>query len=485
MIRGVSRLVRALLLIPVIIVAASFVSEASPPPRTAKVIVRADSSLQRVIQNAGYKLSDKDIAGFLREFMDLNEGVRSISRIRKGTVLLLPLSKLEKKQAGKRSAVREPIHQSVRPAAPAEPAVTEQRERVSPPEFAAPGLPRKSVLANIRTVLDELYGGVTTESGGLKFFSVGERSEISFDTSDFPMMVMNGGGVLVVDATGLLPDEIKQIIRSVWPEYTFVSYHDGSDLRKVVENLLVSLGYSVQRDATLIAGGRSKIEYRADFVIVRKGSDLMDGDIMALSIVKPREAEVPSALLRWLGERDIRIIQLHEANERTGGPGAAEVADDRAVSDVRAFIETLAGQLGYAVRRDVPIELSDRREYHYTLHADLSIEAGRRIKVIEFAPMSEPEIGFAHGQGVDIISLNLLEDTGSAAGRLADLLGVIHTDDAARYSPYITPRRSRYRLYLPGLFLRTVRGSFLVTDTELAPDLLREIVDPSVKVITY
>jgi hypothetical protein len=454
---------------------------------TVQIRLSEDASLHSIIQKAGYSLADKDVTAFLSEFSNLNEGLRSISSIRKGTVVRLPLSHLVTV-----SATSPGTQQRRRPA---------PRKRGKHEEHRSPELPRRSAepvllpdqsssrrpqtVQAIRRLVEELYGGVVMEQAGLKYFSVGQRSEISFDATSFPMMVLRNGVVLVLDPSGALPSEVRQIIRLVWPEYVFVSYKDGQNLRTVIDSLLVSLGYVVRRDRTIIAGGSSQIEYRADFVIFRKDDDLLSGDITVVTIISPYEREVPESLVQWFRTRDIRLIQLGNEEQRPAGAERAEVTDVRGGTDSRVFIEKITSRIGYPLSHDTVLNLSDRKEFSYNLRADISFDAGPRTKVIEFTDLSDQEIAYARKRGIDIVCMDPREDDRAVLGKLIDLLGVFHTDDPDAHAAYITPRNAKYRLSLPGVYLKTRQGTFFITDTELGAGLLRDIVDPGLRVITY
>ena len=70
------------------------------------VRLKSDISLYELITKSGYNIADEDVAAFLAEFTRLNEDIKSISSIKKGTTIKLPLQKLKK--AGKVSPLSGP-----------------------------------------------------------------------------------------------------------------------------------------------------------------------------------------------------------------------------------------------------------------------------------------------------------------------------------------------------------------------------------------
>ncbi len=455
--------------------------------QTIRVLLKEDSSLNSIIQKAGYSLADRDVAAFLAEFTRLNEGLRSISSIRQGTEVKLPLSflvKLSETQSGTRKKRRVPQPKRGGAGIPGFSGLPRTRPEpaVSPDQSSER---RSQTVRAIRSLVEQLSGRAVMEPGGLKYFAVGQRTEISFDTTSFPMMALSNGAVLVLDPSGALPDEVREIIRLVWPEYVFVSYREGQDLRTVIDRLLVSLGYVVRRDRTLIAGGDSSIQYRADFVIFRKEDDLLEGEIMVVTVIGPHERAVPESLVRWFGSRDIRLIQLDEAGPLPAASGRAEVMDAGGSADSSRLVEKIVSALGYTFKRDAVLSLSDRKDFTYKLRADISIAAGARAKVIEFAELSAQEIAYARKRGVDVVCVDFRDDDRAVLRKLVDLLGLPHTDSPDASAPVITPRNTRYRLILPGVYLKTRQGAFFITDTGLDAALLRDVVDPAITVITY
>lgn len=455
--------------------------------RNLQVRLSEDTSLHQLIQKNGYALADKDVAAFLAEFSKLNEGLRSISSIKKGTVVRLPLSQLVRDTAAPvRPEQRKRVSgQKGRNSQESKPAAAPRR-REEPVLLPEPGLARRSQAVQvIRRLVEELYGLVALEQTGLRYFSVGQRSEISFDSTAFPLMVLKNGIVLVLDPTDSLPVEIRQLIRLVWPEYVFVSYRDGQDLRTVIDELLVALGYTVRRDTTLIAGGHSQIEYRADFVIFKKEDDLLEGDLVAVSLIGPHEREVPASLVHWFRARDIRLIQLGQASASPGSLKGAEVRGAISGKDTRSILESIISGLGYSPARDTVLHLSDRREFKFNLRADISFTEGKRTKVIEFAELSAQEIAFARKNGVDVICVDEHAELRSVLRQMVDLLGIPHADTPEFYSDQITPRNVRYRLALQGIYVKTPKGSFFITDSGLGSALLRDVAAPDLTVITY
>jgi hypothetical protein len=65
------------------------------------------------------------------------------------------------------------------------------------------------------------------------------------------------------------------------------------------------------------------------------------------------------------------------------------------------------------------------------------------------------------------------------------LLSLNRSDTPKTNAPYLTPKGSRYRLLLPGNVVRTPKGQFFMTGSELDSDLLKKVVADGVTVIQF
>ena len=131
------------------------------------------------------------------------------------------------------------------------------------------------------------------------------------------------------------------------------------------------------------------------------------------------------------------------------------------------------------------INLSDRKEYSYQLKADLSLTLGKRTKVIEFAELAPEEITYAKRRGVDISCVYPGEARQVIIRNLLALLSQRFIDSPAATSSSITPRGSKYSLLAPGILINSRKGPIFMTDSELASEFIRTIVNDHVSIVRY
>ncbi len=450
------------------------------PPRekVLSVKLRNDVSLQELIARSGYTIADEDVASFLAEFAVLNEEIKSISSIRRGTTVKLPLQHLKKAvselaisgetpglQAVKRKIVRK----------------KEQRRQ----DAAEEQFSKEMLLKNIRRLTNYFYGSAAVETEGFKLFSVNDKTEISLDTSYFPVVDLNRERILIVDYSGILPEDIKDIVELAWPEYRVVSFKSPASFRHVVGSLLESMGYNLSDGATMVTGGRTRIEYHADFLAVDKTGDIMESKIWIVGIVDKTGYATPDSLVDWFRTHDINLIELSNQETEKKYSGGADVLSLDSGRNAQEFTESVLSFLGYKYSSNTSHSLSDRKEFTYNLKADLSINLGYRTKVIEFTDLSDYEINFAAKKGIDIACIKPMEERRTILRKIFSLLSLNFRGSAASVSSAVTPGGVKYRLLSPGFFVHSIRGPLFFTDTELEPALLRDIIRNDISVISF
>jgi hypothetical protein len=448
---------------------------------TGKVLsirLEHDISLNNLITKSGYKIDDEDVLSFLTEFSNMNEGIKSISVLKKGALVKLPLKNLTKVA---KSTVKTKKKTELK-------AVKKRKRRQKAkkaPEIKGSGIDRAMILRNIKTLSYSLDENIFVETGGLKVFTVSGRSEISFDTSFFPVIALSKGHILVLDYKGILPEEIKNIVEVSWPEYRFVNTRGLVDLNKIIRPLLDAMGYYVHSNKKIIVGGRTQIEYLADFVIFKKDRDIIDSRITIIGIVGVNEYATPERLVSWLKEKDIKLIELSYDETKKTYNEVANIMHTDSTKDAQEFTETLLSLMGYKFTRDKVLSISDRKEYKYNLKADLSINLGYRTKVVEFAELSDYEINYAKKRGFDVVCIKPSDERKIIVNQIMSLLSLNYKNSSRRNSSYITPKRVKYRLLSPGIFVNSKNGPLFITDSKLDQDLLKQIIAEKYTILTY
>lgn len=452
-------------------------------PRDKKILAikpQKSISLNDLIQAAGYRINDEDVVLFLTEFIELNPSVKSVSTLKMGTMVSMPVRHL-KKTAGSPELGRSkagPIGLKQR--------IARKRSPVHHTDPEAPGIYRSMLLRNIQRLFSSLGNDVSLEKEGFRFFSLGEKSDLSFDTGLFPVMDLHNDRILVIDYTAAFPEDMKNLLEVSWPEYRIVSPPPGKiDLRGMVPILLHESGYLFQENSKMVSGGAAQIEYYTDFLVHGKNGKPIDGDISLVSVLDSGEYRTPQEIIMWFEKHDIRIIELSEQDRTTINRMPGSVLDIHRNTQGKAFVENVITLMGYPFSRDENIKLSARKEINYTIRADLLIDMGYKKKILEFSGISDQEMKYISKLGLDIAQIEPSDGKNVMIRKIMSLLSLSYTNSPKTNALSLSPKNSRYRLFLPGFVVKSLKGVFFITDADLDGELLKNIISEGISVVIF
>lgn len=442
--------------------------------------LKKNISLNDLIASAGYSISDEVVVAFLSDFMNLNPSVKSISTLKKDTLVRIPLKHLKKISDSQGAFMEKPAVDST---------LRKKFVRRKPKDVIAPQPPLKvdkaMLLNNAQELFSMLGEKVTIEQEGFKFFQISEKSSLSFDAVMFPVIDLHNERILILDYTGSFTADMKDLLEVAWPEYHVVSVEQAFTLRTLVPVLLRESGFVFQEDARMVSGGVSRVEYHSDFLVYGKSDGKIQDEISLVSILSKDEYQTPAELASWFRGRDISLIELSEYEKKTPARKDVEIISLKKTKDIREFAEACIGIMGYPYERNTEISLSDRKDLRYSVMADIAIDLGYRKKVIEFADMSEMELAAAAKFGLDIASIKQWEERKDVLRRILSLLSADYRAISITNSSLITPASVRYRLVMPGYLVHALKGTYFMTDTEFDADLLRKVVADGITILQF
>jgi hypothetical protein len=446
---------------------AALISADSPSAQRALTVKAAqNTSIADLIQSLGYSLEDRNLQAFLRDFMQMNRDMKSLSMIPKGTVVKLPLKWLAGKSP--KTAVKK------RRTVQREGGKERSLERDQTDEI---------VLRNLGTLLYALTDVSSVRSSGIKVFSLGEKNEISLNTTAFPLVELSDKTVIILDYRGILPEELKDIIEVSWPEYRVVSSHGIQDLKGSIGQLLNAIGYSSFGDSRLVFGGKAKIELNPDFVVMKMADDIFNGEIIAVSIVRPNEYMIPDALKERAQKGGVRIVELFLREPPLFHKNAeAQSLPDK---DLETLSDNFLALLGYPVKRGETLRLSGMNEYEFTMKTDVTVTAHHAVKAIQFAEVPPAAVKYAKSRGFDVLSISPDEEKGVVLKKIMGFLALDYIENPEMTTAYITPKKVKYRLFMPGFLVRSRKELFFFTDSDIDVDLFSSVMDDQVKLIKF
>ncbi len=454
-------------------------SEKTRDNRVLALKLQKSISLNDLIQTAGYGISDEDVVLFLTEFIELNPSVKSVSSLKKGTLVRVPIKHLKKtldrpalfREKSELGGLKQRIARKRTPV------------RLADPE--ALKIDKSMLLSNIERLFSSLGEDVSLEKEGFKLFSLSEKSDISFDAGLFPVMDLHNDRILVIDYTGTFPDDMKNLLEVSWPEYRVVSPRGNVDLRGFVPILLQESGYLFQETSKMVSGGASQVEYYADFLVHGKNGKPMESDISLVSVLNSSEYRTPQEIISWFRNRDIRIIELSEQDRKYVNRSPGTVLDMQATTPGKTFVENVLTLMGYPFTRDENINLSDRKELRFSMRADLLIDMGYKRKIVEFSGVSDQEMKYVQKLGLDIAQIEPWEGKHDMIRKIMSLLSLNSTNSPKKNASFLSPRNTRYRLRLPGFVVKSLKGVFFMTDADLDEELQKSIISEGISVVKF
>jgi hypothetical protein len=432
--------------------------------------IERDISLDELITSEGYDIDDENITLFLEDFSRRNEQIRSLSTLRRGSVVTLPLAHLKKTKTYFDPLREKPETIKKKRKAPGASQIVREKTETAVTKKKKPRmLNRKIVLRNIRMLADFLEDRVALKAEGFKIFQINEKSK----------------RILVVDYLGILPGEVRNMVELAWPEYRIVSNAGSDDLKHIIGSVLDALGYSVSRNKRILVGGKTRIDYYSDFLVHPQDKDILEDDLFIISVIESGKFASPPPLVNLLNNKGIRLLELSydgDGNEYRANADYVHIGHEQ---NIRSFTESVLSLLGYRFTKDTVITISNRKEFQYRLTADLSVASGRRKKIIEFFELSPYELGYAKKMGFDIATIQLRDDRKTIIKKLIHLFSLNHRSSPRANSLSVTPRDVKYRLVPDGFFVNSMKGPVFLMDSEFRPDVMRQIVNDKNTYITF
>jgi hypothetical protein len=339
------------------------------------------------------------------------------------------------------------------------------------------------VLRNLITLLFSLRDVAGVKSSGVKILSVDERAELSLDTSSFPMVELADKSVIVLDYRGVLSEELKEIIEVSWPDYRVVSCRGMKDLKNSVGALLDSIGYSSFSNSRVTLWDTGRIELLPDFVVMKMDDDILSAEIVAINIVKPGEYGTPQEFKDWAGDKGVRIVELHTKEPPLVKAKAQTVSIKE--RQIETFSERFLRLFVHNVKRGESFNFSERDGYRFAMRTDISFRDKNRVKAIQFSKVPTPYLKYARKHGIEVLSLNPADERTEVLKKMLALVSLGYKEKPEVTSSVITPKKTKYRLFAPGILVRSRRDLLFLAESGADERLLSSLMDSRVKLVTF
>lgn len=411
-------------------------------------------SLSDLIKSSGFEIEDDRVIPFLEDFLRLNENIKSLRMIPKGATVRLPSRYLKTHSGTTREKGFEPG-----------PEVARDKEI-------------EVIMRNIKELFDRLGEFMSVSPGKMVVFPITEKASLSINTNYFPMIEISDHRMILLDLKKTLPDEIRDIIEVYWPEYIVIR---GRDMKGIINQVLDYIDYTCIEEGKVIIGDDMIVEMEPDCIIMRKGKDIMDSDMIILGVTEKDEFGFPHKLLKWAKESGINIIDLHMREHPLFHKEAKLfILPEYKVGLILGLLE----HLGYKVKRDIGLSIAEKREYKLNVMADIVFKARERTKLIDLSGLPKQAIGVLRKHGIDILSINIRDNSRKIIEDILNFLSLPKESHPEKVSKMITPRKVNYRVRTQGIVVKSQKGNLLLSDYH-DPELLRSLIDERINLIKY
>lgn len=312
--------------------------------------------------------------------------------------------------------------------------------------------------------------------GSLHLPGVSGRRGVVVQAGETPIVEFGTGRRLILDPGRRIAPAVAEAIARRWPGYAVLQPPPGSGLRELLDTMLEASGYdTVLRGTALTFGSAVTVRLRPDFVVLKSGQDLLEGETRAISVLDSAADALPAELRELARGQRIAVVELTPG----GGIAGPEAAPWR---DAAAWVTTmetprpvtilaeLAAQLGLSVeRRSAPAASAGEAPFA----AELRIFRGETSALVFGAAAGPPAEALLPGRGDEVIVLADATGLEAAIGSLLQRFGVRAVGPQVEFSRDAAPgNQPRFVIGVPG-WLAEIGGRRLLITGAAPPAPLR------------
>ena len=361
---------------------------------------------------------------------------------------------------------------------------------IFPPPAGVP-TPVPSPVSILRPEQAFIRLGETVQNEGSLYLPILETGTLALDSTRYPLITLDNGTVLILDAQNTVPLAMKDLIEKTLPKYRLVRLGDAASPEKALDRLLRQSNYSsIAHSKGLVLEGDVTVSLDCDRLIEKTPDSLLDGSIYAINYARyPREI-IPKAVRDIAVRHDIQVVNIPESLEESSNSEpapAARAASESLHSDSQAeLVSKLLTRLGFPFLGDIDLTLyaEEGGGVTMTYKADILVEGARRL-VVSFREIPPSLTGLMDAQEVDhaIILPSLSPQQTIVA--LLDALHLSSSSPQAKFKEQGSEGKNKFTITIPGVFLSFSGEKLLFTGKALEEQILAFLADQGVKVILY
>ncbi|MCK5514224.1 MAG: hypothetical protein KAJ00_06980, partial [Deltaproteobacteria bacterium] len=323
--------------------------------------------LVNVLRNT-YNIPDHLIFNeYLNLIKEINPDIKDINNIKDYQTILIPLS-LPPKNKEYRIIIKD------KGAVPRTTSNIREQKKLSVP---VPKSKRTLSLekVNINRIIQEGLSPLLLESGGIlqqegiHEFPDFEDSQLSLDTSTYPLIEFGNNAKIILDYHNRLPIEIKDVVKSNWDNYKIVPYGENKGFESILNQLIKEMNFHkvIKHGEPLVMGHDVLIKIVADWIIY---PDVSSNKVFIINLVHSPEQKTLTAIRNYLIEHSVKLVDIdlfEEKGEESSlikddieeGSGLSELST-MDFTDKLAFVDGILDLAGQDYSQNMPISVYSR-----------------------------------------------------------------------------------------------------------------------------
>ena len=431
---------------------------------------------------------------YLNLIKEINPDIRDINNIKDYQTILIPLS-LPPKNKEYRIIIKDEggVPRTT-------PKIREQKKPSVPPPKSKRMLSLEKV--NMNRIIQEGLSPLLLESGGIlqqdgiHEFPDFEDSQLSLDTSIYPLIQFANNTTIILDYHNRLPVEIKDVIKSNWDNYKIVPYGENRGFESILDQLIKEMNFYkvIKHGEPLVIGQDVLIKIIPDWTIY---PDISSNKVFVLNLVYSPEQKTLTAIRNYLIEHSVKLIDidLFEEEGEESSPVNEDTEEETGLSELStmdftdklAFVDGILDLAGQDYSQNMPISVYSRDNTGLALNITIDrtfVKNGKK-HLIYLKNKPSKLLGILKKQGFPLLILASDEDAVTTIIKLLDFLNIRYKSPIIRFSASRTDQENKIRVNIPGIFFETAGNKVLLTHLSLNPSLISFLEEKGVEPIIY
>ena len=431
---------------------------------------------------------------YLNLIKELNPDVKDLNTIQDYQIILIPLN-LPPKNKNYKIIIKQPEDVSV-----TIPSMPEQEKPKSPalkPE-------RKVTLekVNISRLLKDGIAALLEESGGtiqqegIHEFPDFEGSQLSLDTTIYPILQFKNNTTIIVDPENRLPPDIKEVIQSKWSNYKIIPSRNDQDLESTLDHIIKEMSFFkvIKHGEPLVRGQDVLVKIMGDWTVFPNGGAQK---VLVVNLIHSPEHKTPMPIKNYLEELAIKLIDINLFEQRedevssmiedTGESAGLPKISKIDFTDKLTFVDTLLELAGQDYSKNVPISVYNRDSTGLALNITVDrtfVKNGKKY-LIYLQNKSPKLLHLLAKQGFPLLRLTDEEDTVTTIKKVLDFLNIHYQSPLITFAASKNDQENKIWINIPGILLKIGEKKVLLTHLELHHKLISFLREKGIEPTTY